>query len=87
MIEGVTPDQFKEIMNKVKKDHRLINGRCVKYIETSIDFRDCTFWRFVFRMWIAEKVFTTANRGDDNGLLCDEITKWLDYKEKPNESV
>ncbi len=78
VISGVTPDQFKEIMNKVKKDHRLIKGRCVKYVETSFDFRDCTFWRFRFRIWSLEKIFTTANRGNDEGLLFDEIMEWLD---------
>ncbi len=93
MIESVTPDQFRVIMNTIKKDHRLVDGRCIKYVNTSFDLRDCTFWKFVFRVWSTEVVFTTSNRGsvqengtwvDDKGLLFDEIMKWLEEGKKLN---
>ncbi len=86
MINSVTPDQFKEIMSKVQKDHRLIIGHCVKYVNTSFDFRDNTFWRLEFKCFFDTKVFTSSNRGhfvdeeyeEESGSLFNEIVAWLD---------
>jgi hypothetical protein len=78
MVSGITPGQFKEILNEIGKNHCLIKGRAVKYVDSSFDFRTRTFWRIEIRPFGTPKEFTVVNRPDDTGFLFDEIMDWLD---------
>ena len=78
MVSGVTLLQFKQILNEIEKHHSLVTGRCVKYVDSSFDFRTMTFWRVVIRPFGATQEFTTVNRPDVEGFLFDEIMDWLD---------
>ena len=65
----MTRKQFIALLAEIEKNHWLINGKCVKYVDSSFDFRTKTFWRVVIRPFGKEKVFMPAD--------LDKIMKWL----------
>lgn len=84
VINGLTPAEFKRIMNRINKKHWLVSGRGVKYVDTSFDFRTHEFWRVVIRPFGERKEFSTSNRFDNpkRDNLYDEIVDWLAEVEK-----
>lgn len=90
MVSSLTTAQFKEVLQEVNKNHSLIKGRAIKYLDSSFDFRTLSFWRIEFRGFAGNKVFTVTNRGEmvdgeylaDIGNLYDEIMQWLKEGEK-----
>jgi len=80
-VKALNLKEFKELLAIIEKDHWLVTGRCVKYVDSSFDFRTKEFWRIVIRPFGTEKVFTTTNRfGEDapkHDTLFEEIKEWL----------
>ena len=85
MIKALSLSQFTDILEEIEKNHCLITGRGVKYVDSSFDFRTNSIWQVVMRPFGQEKVFTVANRikkvkgeyVDEVGSLYDEIMTWL----------
>ena len=84
-VRGLTPLEFNKIRARISAGHWLVKGRCVKYIDTSFDFRTYEFWRVVIRPFGQRKEFNTTNRFDNpkRDTLFDEIMDWL--REVENE--
>jgi len=86
MRENLTIGNVVDLINYIKEHHRLIEGRGVKYIDFTIDFRTMDIWRICIRPFCAkEKVFTTTNRSEGHVNLKEEIKKWLHEGEEKNE--
>lgn len=66
---GLSPKQFIKLLSEIEKGHCLIEGRCVKYVDSSFDFRTKTFWRIVVRPFGAEKEFIEPS--------FEQIMNWL----------
>lgn len=77
---GLTMSEFTKVMDKIEDRHWLVNGRCVKYVDTSFDFRTKTFWRVLIRPFGKKKEFTVANNHNP-GFLFFEIMDWLEEVE------
>lgn len=82
---GVSPLQFKQIMNKIKKHHALVQGRYVKYVDASFDFRTETFWKIVIRPFGEEREFRCTYDRNEKPMF-DEIMDWLEERENANEA-
>ena len=76
--DALTYEEFGKVLKEIEKNHWLVNGRCVKYVDSSFDFRTKTFWRIEIRPFGNSKTFTTANRSDESVDLLEEIMTWLD---------
>ena len=93
MIRGITPTQLSVIMEEVDKNHLLITGRNIKYMDATFDFRTLTYFRVLFRPFGKPKEFTVVNRIDkdgnmETGTLFQEIMNWLEEgktKRRKNE--
>lgn len=86
IVRGLSGKEFGKILEIIKKDHKLIDGLCVKYVDSSFDFRTMTFWRIVLRPFGIPIEFSTANRaiGDtqtkkDYDSLYEEVTEFLNH--------
>ena len=86
MISPLSINEYKTVMNEIKKNHWLVRGRCVKYVYSSFDFRGFNYFHFTIRPFLSEPVeFTCVNRskkvGDEwiqeEGSMFDEIMTWL----------
>ena len=80
-MKALNMAQFNKILNEIDAHHCLVKGRCVKYVDSSFDFRTNSIWRVVIRPFGEPRVFTVTNRfGDDapkHDSLFEEIMDWL----------
>jgi hypothetical protein len=79
-MTGLTHEELTKVMRCIQIEHRLIEGRNIKYVDLSFDFRTMTYWRVKMRPFGQEKVFTTVRETLDEerpGKMYDYIMDWL----------
>jgi hypothetical protein len=76
-MKGLTLKEFAKILKEINKNHSLVTGRCIKYVDISFDFRTLVIWRVLIRPFGSSQEFTLAQRAQDDGSLLNEIMCWL----------
>ena len=77
---GLSLKNFAKILKQIEEKHWLVNGRMIKYVDSSFDMRTKSFWRIKLRaMTGLEEVFSNTNRPEEErGDLFHEIMQWLE---------
>jgi len=83
--KSLTMQEFRDILNYINEHHKLVMGRCVKYVDSSFDFRTGEVWRVEIRGFFRPSVvFTHTNATEESRAipLKDQIMTWLKEGEK-----
>lgn len=79
IVAGLSKKEFRELLQIIEKDHWLIQGRGVKYVDLSYDLRTKEIWKVNLRCFGPGKEFMTCNRDQSApDSLYIEIFNWLE---------
>lgn len=84
---AMTLQEYGNILKYIKDNHRFgdVIGKKyhkhIKYVDSCFDMRTLTIFSVTLRGLGSEKTFSTANNTKE-GLLYDEVMKWLEYEKK-----